>query len=117
MGAHLKIDYVEFPSTDLELTKKFFAEVFGWKFTDYGPNYTAFSDAGIDGGFFPSDLSSRSETGASLIVFYSDTLEKTRDTIIGAGGCIVKEIFEFPGGRRFHFTEPSGSEFAVWTHA
>ena len=117
MGKHLKIDYVEFPSTDIARTKAFFSEVFGWRFVDYGPEYTAISEAGIDGGFYLSDLSSRTETGAALIVFYSDALEETLECIIAAGGSIVQDIFEFPGGRRFHFTEPSGSEFAVWTAA
>ena len=117
MGKHLKIDYVEFPSTDIARTKAFFAEVFGWRFVDYGTQYTAISEAGIDGGFYLSDLSSRTETGAALIVFYSDALEETLECIVGAGGSIVQDIFEFPGGRRFHFTEPSGSEFAVWTAA
>lgn len=117
MGKHLKIDYVEFPSTDFARTKAFFSEVFGWGFVDYGTKYAAITDAGLDGGFYLSDRSSRTETGAALIVFYSDALEETRDRVVGAGGSIVEDIFEFPGGRRFHFTEPSGSEFAVWTAA
>ena len=117
MGKHLKIDYVEFPSTDIARTKAFFSEVFGWSFVDYGPKYTAISEAGIDGGFYLSDLSSRTEKGAALIVFYSVALEETRECVVAAGGSIVEDIFEFPGGRRFHFTEPSGSEFAVWTAA
>ena len=117
MGKHLKIDYVEFPSTDIARTKAFFSEVFGWKFVDYGPNYVAISEAGLDGGFYLSDQSSRTDTGAALIVLYSDALEETRERVVSAGGRIVQDIFEFPGGRRFHFTEPSGSEFAVWTAA
>ena len=117
MSQHLKIDYVEFPSTDLKSTKSFFSSVFGWEYVDYGQEYVDIQGAGIGGGFFLSRDSCRTDAGSALIVFYSDELEATRDRVLEAGGSIVKEIFEFPGGRRFHFTEPSGSEFAVWTAA
>ena len=100
---------------NIEATKGFFIKAFGWTFEDYGPDYTAFSNEGLDGGFFTSDLASSTQSGSALIVFYSEDLEKTLSKIEGAGGCIVKPIFSFPGGRRFHFTEPSGNEFAVWT--
>jgi predicted enzyme related to lactoylglutathione lyase len=115
MNLHEKINYVEFPAKDLSATKAFFQSVFGWSFVDYGPDYTAFSDQGLDGGFFQSDLASSSEKGAALIVFYSNQLEATLAKVEKAGGSIVKPIFSFPGGRRFHFTEPSGNEFAVWS--
>lgn len=115
MPEHEKINYVELPSSDLEKTKAFFAKALGWTFEDYGPDYTAFSNQGLDGGFFRADLSSTTDTGGALIVFYSDDLEKTQAKILGAGGKLVKEIFNFPGGRRFHFTEPCGNEFAVWS--
>ena len=115
MNLHEKINYVELPAKDLAATKAFFQSVFGWSFVDYGPEYTAFSDQGLDGGFFQSDLASSSEKGAALIVFYSNQLEATLAKVEKAGGSIVKPIFSFPGGRRFHFTEPSGNEFAVWS--
>ena len=115
MNLHEKINYVEFPANDLGATKTFFQSVFGWSFVDYGPEYTAFSDQGLDGGFFQSDLASSSEKGAALIIFYSNQLEATLAKVEKAGGSIVKPIFSFPGGRRFHFTEPSGNEFAVWS--
>ncbi len=115
MSAHDKINYVEFPAKDLRAAKAFFAAAFGWSFTDYGPDYTAFSDAGLDGGFFKSDKCSSPNDGAALIVFYSDALEQTQATIAQAGGKISREIFSFPGGRRFHFTDPNGNEFAVWS--
>lgn len=115
MNLHEKINYVELPAKDLAATKAFFQSVFGWSFVDYGPEYTAFSDQGLDGGFFKSDLASSSEKGAALIVFYSNQLEATLAKVEKAGGSIVKPIFSFPGGRRFHFTEPSGNEFAVWS--
>ena len=115
MNLHEKMNYVEFPAKDLAATKAFFQSVFGWSFVDYGPEYTAFSDQGLDGGFFKSALASSPQKGAALIVFYSNHLEATLAKVEKAGGSIVKPIFSFPGGRRFHFTEPSGNEFAVWS--
>jgi predicted enzyme related to lactoylglutathione lyase len=114
MNQHEKINYVEFPAKDLAGTKAFFESVFGWSFTDYGPEYTAFENQGLDGGFFQSDLASSTEKGAALIVFYSNQLEATLAKVEKAGGSILRPIFSFPGGRRFHFTEPSENEFAVW---
>ena len=114
MNQHEKLNYVEFPAKDLAATKAFFESVFGWAFTDYGPEYTAFENQGLDGGFFQSDLVSSTERGAALIVFHSNQLETTLANVEKAGGTIIKPIFSFPGGRRFHFTEPSGNEFAVW---
>lgn len=115
MNSHEKINYVEFPTTDMKATKAFFAEVFGWIFEDFGEEYTAFSNAGLDGGFFKSDLTVSTETGSALVVLYSETLEETQANIEKAGGRISQPIFEFPGGRRFHFTGPSGNEYAVWS--
>lgn len=115
MAAHEKMNYVEFPAKDLNATKRFFESAFGWSFTDYGPDYTAFSDQGLDGGFYKADLAATTATGSALIVFYSERLEETQAKVEKAGGKIVKPIFSFPGGRRFHFVEPSGNEFAVWS--
>ena len=115
MNLHEKINYVEFPSKDLAATKAFFQSVFGWSFVDYGPEYTAFSNQGLDGGFFKSDLASSSQNGAGLVIFYSDQLEATLAKVQRAGGSIIRPVYSFPGGRRFHFTEPSGNEFAVWS--
>lgn len=112
---HEKIDYVEFPSKDIKKTKTFFSQVFGWSFVDYGPEYTAFSDQRLNGGFFRSELSCSTENGSVLIVFYSSKLEQTQLKIEDAGGTIVKPIFSFPGGRRFHFSDPNGNEYAVWS--
>ena len=113
MDRHETINYVELPATNLEATKAFFKAVFGWSFVDYGPDYTAFSGQGLDGGFFRSHLVASVETGSALIVFYSDRLEDTQSKIENAGGRILKPIFAFPGGRRFQFAEPSGNEFGV----
>ncbi len=116
---HGKIDYLEYPSSDLQATKAFFRAAFGWEFTDYGPEYTAFAEQGLHGGggFYLAELSSKSNQGAALAVFYSDDLQATLNKVEAAGGKIVKPIFSFPGGSRFHFEEPSGNEFAVWTEA
>lgn len=115
MKATGKINYAEFPSRDLTATKAFFSHVFGWHFTDYGPEYTAFDGAGLDGGFFRADQPARTTNGSALIVLFSNDLETTRAAVEAAGGTITQAIFAFPGGRRFHFTEPGGSELAVWS--
>lgn len=115
MDDNEKINYVEFPARDIIATKDFFAKAFGWTFEDYGPEYTSFSDSGIAGGFYKAELSARVETGSALIVLYSKDLESTYSKAVKAGAVILKEIFSFPGGRRFHFSEPSGNEFAVWS--
>jgi predicted enzyme related to lactoylglutathione lyase len=112
MNTHGKINYVEFPARDLNATKAFFKAAFGWSFQDYGPEYAAFSNEGLDGGFYKSESSSRVGSGASLLIFYSDNLESTQAKVQSAGGTISKS---FPGGRRFHFIEPSGNELAVWS--
>lgn len=115
MNEHEKINYVEFPSTNIEETKKFFTQVFGWQFQDFGPEYTAFSNQGTDGGFYKSNLKSSTDTGSALIVFYSNDIEATQLKIEKSGGIILKPVFSFPGGRRFHFSEPGGNELAVWS--
>ena len=115
MNEHEIINYVEFPAKDMGQTKSFFTTVFGWKFEDYGPDYMAFSDQGIDGGFYKSGLNSSTENGSALIVFYSNDLKQTQIKIENAGGVILKPIFSFPGGRRFHFADPNGNEYAVWS--
>ncbi|WP_028021666.1 VOC family protein [Enterovibrio calviensis] len=115
MNPNGKINYVEFPACDLDATKSFFSDAFGWTFTDYGPDYTAFADQGVDGGFFRADQCANTANGSALIVLYSDALEDTQAKVQESGGKIVQSIFSFPGGRRFHFTEPSGNELAVWS--
>jgi len=135
MNLHEKINYLEFPAKDIEATKTFFTQVFGWSFVDYGPEYTAFSqhhdktltdaknnqkveetnEKSIEGGFFQSDLCSSTKNGSALTVFYSNNLEQTQSKIEQAKGTIIEPIFTFPGGRRFHFSDPNGNEFAVWS--
>lgn len=114
MLVHHQLDYVEFPARDLGATKAFFEAAFGWTFTDFGPDYSAFSKQGLDGGFFRAEQASTTESGGALLVIYSEDLEASLRTVQAAGGRIVKPIFDFPGGRRFQFLEPSGNELAVW---
>ena len=109
------IDYIEMPSANLSATKAFFTALFGWSFQDYGPDYSAFDDGRTTGGFFASELTSTIAKGAPLVVFYSDDLEAKSKEVDRLGGKITREIFEFPGGRRFHFEAPGGGEFAIWS--
>jgi predicted enzyme related to lactoylglutathione lyase len=108
-----KINYIEFTSTDIERTKDFYSTVFGWSFVDYGPDYASFSSgaAGIDGGF----LRGESKPGSPLVVLYSTDLQATEEAIVAAGGSITVPLFEFPGGRRFHFSDGAGNQLAVWS--
>jgi len=108
----LRIDYIEFPVTDIGATKKFYAGVFGWQFEDYGPEYTAFQDGRLSGGFF---LAEKAAAGSPLVVIYATSLEAVEEKIKAAGGRIVKDTFSFPGGRRFHFSDPCGNQLAVWS--
>jgi hypothetical protein len=115
MPTDRRIDYIEFPAADIDAAKAFYAGVFGWKFVDYGPDYCAFNDGGLDGGFHRAGLHSSAAAGAALVVLYADDLEATRERVKSGGGSIVKDIFAFPGGRRFHFTDPNGNELACWS--
>lgn len=107
---NLKIDYIEFTATQLEESQAFFAEAFGWSFIDYGPDYRDIQNAGTGGGVERADA-----PRAPLVVLKSDDLEAAYAQVKAAGAVITQEIFEFPGGRRFEFTEPSGTAMAVWT--
>ncbi|HSG53626.1 MAG TPA: VOC family protein [Rheinheimera sp.] len=115
MSGQEKINYVEFPAADLQATKRFYSQVFGWIFADYGPDYVAFANSGLDGGFYRTDKTSSVATGSVLVVLYSKDLAACEKNILAAGGKIVKPAFAFPGGRRFHFTDPNGNELAVWS--
>lgn len=115
MGIDRRIDYIEFPAADLEKAKEFYSGAFGWTFEDYGPDYCAFQDGRLDGGFYRAPLRSSAGAGAALVVIYADDLEATLKRVAEHGGTIVKEIFSFPGGRRFHFADPNGNELAVWS--
>jgi hypothetical protein len=107
-----RIDYIEFPATDIAATRQFYQTVFGWTFEDYGPDYTSFADGRIAGGFYKAD----SVTGGGpLTVIYAVDLAAMETRVTEAGGRIVKPVFSFPGGRRFHFVDPSGNQLAIWS--
>ncbi len=110
--SHHHIDFVEFPATALEPLKAFYGKAFGWTFTDYGPTYAAPDDAGLDGGF---QADAGEAPAKPLVILYSRDLETSLAAVSEAGGTVTKAIWEFPGGRRFHFTDPSGNELAVWS--
>jgi uncharacterized protein len=107
-----RIDYIEFPATDIAATKTFYEAVLGWSFTDYGPDYTSFTDGRLSGGF---TTGGNVGPPAPLVVLYASDLESVQKLVVSAGGEIAQETYEFPGGRRFHFRDPSGNELAVWT--
>lgn len=107
-----RIDYIELTVADLALSKQFYGQAFGWEFTDYGPDYCSFSDGRLNGGFTTEGAP---RPGGPLVVLYADNLEQAQRKVGEAGGTIVKPIFSFPGGRRFHFTDPDGHELAVWS--
>lgn len=114
---HHSIDYVELAVTDLEQAKRFYATAFGWELNDYGPEY-----AGIQnplGGAAPEvgglRLDEAARPGGPLVLLYSTDLDRTLAAVVEAGGTVVSGPYDFPGGRRFHFADPSGNELGVWT--
>jgi len=108
---HHQIQYIEFLSQDFDRIKQFYQAAFGWKFTDWGVEYTAFAGQYIEGGFALGDPA----TGSVMPIIYSDNLEASLQAVVAAGGVLVKDIFSFPGGRRFEFTDPDSNKLAVWT--
>jgi predicted enzyme related to lactoylglutathione lyase len=108
------ISYIEFPLVKNAETKQFYTQVFGWVFTEWGPGYLSFSGAGVDGGFNGGDGAQISTPGV-LVVLYADDLPIKLKEIEEAGGEIVRPIYSFPGGQRFHFLDPNGTELAVWS--
>ncbi|MCH5719584.1 VOC family protein [Niabella hibiscisoli] len=108
---HQQVQYLEFLSKDIEAAKTFYNSAFGWSFTDYGPDYTAFEGDFVDGGF----TIGTPVRGSILVILYSLDLIQTRENVLEAGGLISLDIFSFPGGRRFHFIDPDGYELAVWS--
>ncbi len=113
MSENNHINYIEFYANDLEQVKAFYAASFNWKFTDYGPNYTSFDSSGIQGGF---EKTEEEIVNGALTVIYHDDLESCLETVKNNGAIITKEIFSFPGGRRFEFKDPSGNKLAVWSY-
>lgn len=115
MSTNLRINYLELPARDLDAVQRFYQGAFGWSFTEYGPDYRAFNDGGMDGGFYRAPLASTTDSGAALVVLFAQDLELALQAVKDHGGTVVKDIFRFPGGRRFHFADPNGNELAVWS--
>lgn len=111
---HHHIDYIEFCVLDMDKTQRFYTSAFGWEFTSYGPEYAGIK---VDGREVGGLRVEEPTTGGPLVVLYSDHLDHSFAAVKEAGGAICKEPFEFPGGRRFHFLDPSGNELAVWGKA
>lgn len=109
---NLHINYVEFMAHDLEKIKAFYGKAFGWTFTDYGTNYVAFSESGLEGGF---EKTKEPIVNGALVILYSEKLEESLTQVQRTGGKVSQEIFSFPGGRRFHFVDPTGNELAIWS--
>jgi uncharacterized protein len=107
-----RIDYIEFSVKSVPDAKRFYSSAFGWSFEDYGPDYASFSDGRLNGGF---QTATEIRPGGPLVVIYASDLEAMERRVAQAGGPIVRSIFSFPGGRRFHFTDPSGNELSVWS--
>lgn len=116
-NVHHSINYIELASTDLDATKAFYRAAFGWEFQDWGDAYVSFSGAGIDGGFAHDPDGRKPGTDGTLVVLYSDDLEASESAVVAAGGRVSIAAYGFPGGRRFHFIDPSGNELAIWTPA
>jgi predicted enzyme related to lactoylglutathione lyase len=117
---HHAIDYIEFPVDDLAAAKRFYGDAFGWTFTDYGPDYAGIKHP-IDAGEEVGGLNGAGVDGprgdGPLVQLFSDDLEASLAAVEAAGGVIVVPPFGFPGGRRFHFTDPAGNTLGVWAEA
>lgn len=114
---HHSLDYIELVVTDLEVAKTFFTDAFGWRFKDYGPGYAGIlspqGDGSEVGGLLLAD--EPRPVGGPLVLLYSDDLDATMSAIVAAGGTILQDPYEFPGGRRLHFADPTGNELGVWS--
>ena len=113
MNVEGQIDYIEIPVTDLQKTRNFFEDLYGWTFQEWGPDYFSFNDGRLEGGLRRSEQPAPA-TGV-LLVFYSENLERDVGRVQELGATISQDIFDFPGGRRFHFVDPAGTEFAMWS--
>lgn len=108
-----RIDYIEIPVTDLDKSREFFGQLFGWEFQEWGPDYYSFNDGRLDGGLRRSE--EPAPASGVLLVFYTEDIDRDYARVKQLGATISQEVIEFPGGKRFHFTDPVGTEFAMWT--
>lgn len=113
MNLENQINYVEIPATDLPKARAFFTAMFGWEFQEWGSDYLSFNDGRLNGGIRSSDVPS--PANGVLLVFYSEDLERDLQRVQEHGATISQDVFSFPGGRRFHFIDPVGNEFAIWS--
>lgn len=114
MSKNNQIDLIEFPAKNAEELKAvtdFFSTVFGWEYKDWGGTYSDTPDSGLQSGV----IATEDRPTMPFAVIYAKDLETTKDTVVKAGGKITHDIYPFPGGRRFHFTDPAGNELAVWS--
>lgn len=115
---HHALDYIELGVTDFAAAKAFYGDAFGWAFTDYGPGpaYVGIrrsGDADMEVGGFR--LEEQIQPGGPLVLLYSADLDASADAVRSAGGAITSGPYDFPGGRRFHFSDPSGNDLGVWS--
>lgn len=112
---HHGIDYIELTVTDLDAAKRFYRSAFGWDFTDYGPEYAGIHRVDGTGEAGGLALGTEVRTGGPLVLLYSADLDTSLRSVGAAGGTVTEGPFDFPGGRRFHFTDPSGNQLGVWS--
>lgn len=115
MTSENRIDYVEIPVTDVARSRAFLEAMFGWSFKEWGDDYLSFNDGRLNGGIRKAE--DAATQGGVLLVLYSDDLERDVERVRELGGRISQDIFSFPGGRRFHFIDPAGTEFALWSES
>lgn len=112
-STHHHFNYIELAATDIEAMKTFYGSVFGWTFQDWAPTYASIHGAGVEGGMEMGER--KPSRDGTLVILHSNDLEASEAAVKAAGAEISVPIFSFPGGRRFHFIDPSGNELAVWT--
>jgi len=117
MSNHHHFNYIELPATDLAAMKTFYGDAFGWTFQDWGDTYAAIQGAGVEGGMDADAGTRKPSNQGTLVILFSDDLIASEKAVIDAGGKISVPAFDFPGGRRFHFTDPSGNELGVWANS
>lgn len=105
------LDYLELPSADAIKSRGFFSDAFGWTYTDYGGTYAEIRGAGL---LFGVNADSSDKSAAPMAVIRTDDIDKAVKAVVAAGGVITRKPYDFPGGRRFFFREPGGSELAVY---
>ncbi|MBP1326319.1 putative enzyme related to lactoylglutathione lyase [Leucobacter exalbidus] len=118
MSQHRRVfDYIELGAPDIAAAKRFYAEAFGWAFTDYGPGYAGIQDPAGGGEVGGLDAGTTPTAGGPLVLLYAEDLDSTVAAVVAAGGTITNGTYAFPGGRRAHFRDVAGNELGVWSVA